>query len=389
MSQVVTADEVEPESVDWLWQDRIPRSMLSFIAGRPDQGKGLVCARIAADVTKAGGNVLYCAHEDMHGLMTRPRLEAAGAVLKRVHLWKFRLPLQFEELRARVIERKIDLIVMDPLASCLTSGVSRHNDSIRLVTDPLSELIEKTGTAVIVVDHVNKRVAKGAEPMAAVGGSGSGFPAACRMGFLVGTDPDNEENKVLANIKSNVRQKAPAIFFEVDEVELDGLEDSIPTLVQDYEGPMDAIRLVSSQRETGKVGRPADKRAQAAEWLTNYLADAGEPVKASAIYEDALQHGMTRRTLRRAAQDMGVEKIGQGPGLMWDLPDEIKELLAEASDSAENGDTTVSHTPKHVTTVPAPEVPEVSNVGQSDDGGDLISDDDIAAFLEGAEGGDE
>ncbi len=379
MPKIVTADEVEPEEVDWLWRERIPRSMLAFIAGRPDQGKGLMCAHITAEVTKAGGNVLYCAHEDMHGLMTRPRLEAAGAVLKRVHLWKFRLPLQFEELRQTVGAKNIDLIVMDPLASCLTSGVSRHNDSIRQVTDPLTDLIEKTGTAVIVVDHVNKKVAKGADPMSAVGGSGSGFPAACRMGFFVGTDPDNEENKVLACVKSNVRQKPSALFFEVDEVELDGLETPLPALVYDTEGPLDAIRLVASQKGDGKVGRPADKRAQAAEWLTNYLAEVGEPIEASKVKEDAKQYGMADRTVRRAAADMGVVKGGGGPTTTWALPDEIKELLGEAKDSAENGDTTTADEEKHVATVPAPtEQTEAAT-------DDLISDDDIAAFLEGGE----
>jgi KaiC/GvpD/RAD55 family RecA-like ATPase len=84
------AKDVEPEQVEWLWpleavkdaeQGRIPRSMLSVVAGRADQGKGLFAVRVASDVSRSGQNVLYSAIEDSPAIMTRPRLEAAGADL--------------------------------------------------------------------------------------------------------------------------------------------------------------------------------------------------------------------------------------------------------------------------------------------------------------------
>ena len=389
MSRAVTADTVEPEDVQWLWKERIPRSMLTVLAGRPDQGKGLMAAHVAAEVSKEGGNVLYSAIEDSHGLMTRPRLEAAGAVLKRVHLWNFMLPTNMRELAEIVVDKEIDLIVIDPLAAHL-AGISRHSDNIREVTNPLTELIEMTGAGILIIEHVNKRVGANAHPLQAIGGSGSGLPAACRMGYLFGTDPDNEEQKVLCCVKSNIRERPQALFFETDDTAIEGIERAVPFLVQDSEGPFDPIRLVSQKQGHGKVGRPADKRAQAAEWLTNYLAEKGEPVKAGDVYEDAKQYGMTKRTVQRAASDMGVVKAGGGPTITWELSDEIKELLAEASDSLENGATEVPPEPKHVATVPAP--PAVSNGGQKDnkDDDDLITDDELAEFLgeEPVEGGE-
>jgi hypothetical protein len=42
--------------------------------------------------------------------------------------------------------------------------------------------------------------------------------------------------------------------------------------------------------------------------------------------EDAKQWNMSRKTLERAAADMGVEKTA-GRNSKWDLPDEVKEAL--------------------------------------------------------------
>ncbi len=37
--KLITAQDVDGESIDWLWLDRIPMGRLTLIAGRPGQGK--------------------------------------------------------------------------------------------------------------------------------------------------------------------------------------------------------------------------------------------------------------------------------------------------------------------------------------------------------------
>src|SRR6516164_1970126 len=105
----VRAIDVEPEPPDWLWENRIPRKQMSVVAGKRNQGKGLLCAHIAAQVSRMRfrdgeetrpGRVLYSAIEDSHSLMTRPRLEAAGANLDNVELWRFSLPAMMDKLEA-------------------------------------------------------------------------------------------------------------------------------------------------------------------------------------------------------------------------------------------------------------------------------------------------
>lgn len=376
MSGPVKAGDVTPETVEWLWGGRIARGTLSMVAGKPDQGKGLFAAHVAAEVSndetyrKGGGRVLYSAAEDSFGLMTRPRLEAAGANLENVLLWRFALPRNGVELAQLVTgfewpddEVGIDLIIMDPVNAHLTDGINRHGDNVRQVTQPLTELIESTKSSVLFVEHANKRPPLSGEPLDAVGGSGSGIPAACRTAFVFGRDPDNEDRRILAKAKFNLGPAPKALAFEVDTEDIETVGET-PLLVVDQElAAFDAMRLFAKKESSSKVGRPPDKRAAAAEWLTTYLAEAGGPVKSSVVQEDAKQYGMASKTLRRAADDMGVVKAppGGGRNCTWDLPDDVKELMGlEAAAPDEAGEIAVEDAPQ-------------------------ITDEDIAALLGGTD----
>jgi hypothetical protein len=379
MKGLLRLDEVKPEHHNWIWADRIARTEIHFLAGKPDVGKGMMCAKIAADVSwgrdaftgKLGPlstanpkqpplkpmNVLYSAAEDGPGTMTRPRLEVQGAKVDNIHLKRFRLPADFAELADIVVDKEIDLIILDPLASHLSGGVNRYGDSIRLVTDPLKELLEATGAAALVVDHVRKHVAMGSDPLNAVGGASSGFPAACRMGFLFGPNPTDEENAVLGCVKHNIRDKPMAMLFEIDSVEasfdwtdtdtgevMTWESESVPKLVTQGEDYFNPIRLVAGERSQVGRGRPADKRAQACEWLTTYLwlalqkGGKAYPVLGKQVQEDALQFGMSYRTLRRAADEMKIIKSGKGgSGVTWKLPTEIVDMLTGEVEESSSG----------------------------------------------------
>lgn len=329
MSSPVQAKDVKPKAVNWLWEERIPRGALTVVAGKPDQGKGLFSAFVTAQVTKRGGRVLYSAIEDDHGLMTRPRLEAAGADLSKITLWRFQLPSHELELRNMVLKNKIDLIVLDPFAAHLSGGVSRFGDNIRQVTTPLSELAEESGAAVLITEHALKRVSEHAHPLNAIGGSGSGLPAAARMAYVFGVDPDDGDRRILAPVKSNLRRAPKSMAFEVDVDEFPVVGE-MAFLLKMEELEFDARRLLATNKSQGSVkGRPPDRRAAACEWLTNYLVDkGGKPVRGGAILEDAKQYGMSSNTIRRAADDMGILKNPpSGKNCMWDLPMGLKKIF--------------------------------------------------------------
>ncbi len=89
--------DIEAKPVSWLWPGRIARGKLTIIAGNPGLGKSQITASIAAVVTQGGrwpldrspctaGDVLFLSAEDDPADTLRPRLEAAGANLHRVHV---------------------------------------------------------------------------------------------------------------------------------------------------------------------------------------------------------------------------------------------------------------------------------------------------------------
>jgi hypothetical protein len=377
MAKPVKAKSVEPELVEYLWENRIPKGMVTVIAGRPDQGKGLLASHIAASVSASGKNVLYSAAEDSHGLMTRPRLEAAGADLDRVLLWRFALPKNQRELNTLIVEEQIALVVMDPFASHLSGGVSRHSDNVRSVLGPLTEQIEATGTSVVIIEHALKRVPSTGHVLNAIGGSGSGAPAAARAAFVFGKDPDDEDKRVLAPAKFNIGAWPKALAFELDVEDLDVVGE-VPSLIVDEElQAFDPMRLFLKPSDKKSTGRPPDKRAAAAEWLTTYLANAGKPVLSGTIQEDAKQYGMSQKTLRRAAEDMSVVKNppGGGRNCTWWLPDDVLEMLElPTSKDQDEGEEEKTDPPTQETETDEAQPPQ-------DDDEPKLSNDDLAALL--------
>jgi hypothetical protein len=321
----VQARDVEVKKVNWLWRERIPKGMLSFVAGKRDVGKGLFGAHLAADVSRKGGNVIYCPIEDDHGAMTKPRLIAAGANMDRVTLWRPVFPRDLYELSEMMESTGAKLVVIDPIGSAL-SGVSRHADSMRDVTTPLARLAEKHNAAVVLVEHVLKKVTMKMDALNAVGGQV--LPAACRMGFLYGEDPEDPDRRLLACVKSNVRKKPDAVALEIDTSELE-IVGEIPSLNYDGECDVDPIRLVASEGEPGDPGRKPEKRAQATEWLIQYLAAAAGPVPSKQVQEDAKVQEISARTVRRAADELGVIRTPStgGPKCTWELPDAVKQAM--------------------------------------------------------------
>lgn len=326
MEEVRLAEAIPPEPVRWLWKDRIPCAETTAIAGRPGEGKSMLAARIAADVTQAGGNVIYSAVEDSAEVMTRPRLEAAGADLRRVMIpGLFLLPQELEDLEVQIASTDTRLVVLDPFNAHL-SGVSRYSDNIRKVLNPLRRLSRQYDCSFLVIEHLLK---KSKSVLGAIGGSGSGLAAAARMVYLWGRNPEDTDHGMLCNVKASVCQQRKPFAFEFDTTDTKEVGE-IPLLLPQGEVEFDVEKLVKGgPGENGKRGRKPEKRAAAGEWLSHYLFNAGKPMKASEIFEDGNQHQFSAKVLRGAADDLGVLRDPPGGGRLctWELPEGLKGLL--------------------------------------------------------------
>jgi RecA-family ATPase len=219
----------------WLWPERVPMNAITVLAGDPGLGKSLLTIRLAAKLTRGDlmehpVNVLMLSAEDSLAHTVRPRLEAAGADIGRVHFGSMNrdgldtsilLPSDVAELSRLVAEKDVGLVVIDPLMAHLGGAIDSWKDqTVRQALAPLHRMAEHTGTAVLVVAHLNK--GQSTDPLQRLGGS-IGIPAAARSVLLLGRDPDEPEDdrRVLAHAKSNVCPLAPSLAFVIEQVRLE------------------------------------------------------------------------------------------------------------------------------------------------------------------------
>ena len=205
--------DVAPESVTWVWRDRIPRGKLSEIVGDPGEGKSTLVTEVVGCLTTGRAlpddeprsfseTVLLLSAEDGAGDTIRPRLDSAGADVSRVHLLDgieedgvlapldLRSPTHRRYLANEVDRLGPSMVVIDPLTAYLGSTDSHRDSEVRGVLAPLAELADETGTAILAIRHLNK--GSGAKAIYRAGGS-IGFTAAVRCSMLVGrVDEDGQ-----------------------------------------------------------------------------------------------------------------------------------------------------------------------------------------------------
>lgn len=96
LAELQRFSDINPEPLRWLWPGRIPLGKLMVIAGDAGLGKSLLTIDIAARVSNgaafpdgaacAQGSVIFLSAEDDAADTIRPRLDAAGADVSRIHL---------------------------------------------------------------------------------------------------------------------------------------------------------------------------------------------------------------------------------------------------------------------------------------------------------------
>ncbi len=153
-SNVIWFSEIEPVEIDWLWPGRIPAGRITLLVGLPGKGKSLVTVDMAARVSNGTtwpdgatcprGSVILITAEDNPNDTIRPRLDAAGADVKRVGLLSMinRIGADGRQVRtpfslADVYELEQELaqlsncklIVIDPIGSFLGSRTDAHRDN--------------------------------------------------------------------------------------------------------------------------------------------------------------------------------------------------------------------------------------------------------------------
>ena len=339
-ARVRTLADVEPQRVEWLWPGRLPAGKLVVIDGDPSAGKSTLTLDMAARVSTGRpwpdgapcpiGDVLLLSAEDGLADTIRPRLDAAGANVARVHalteVTRYdddgrphqsppTLPNDLPVIADAIAAHGVRLVIIDVLMAYLARGVDSHRDQdVRGVLHRLAAIADQTGATVVLIRHMSK--AGGASPLYRGGGS-IGIIGAARAGFLVARDPDDEtgQRRIFAVIKSNLAVEPPSLAYR-----LVSDPDHGCARVEWEDTPTDhtAADLLRAERDDDGQRSEAD---EALEFIRGYLLDAGGSAPARDVLKAGHAAGFAESVLKKARARKGsgvaTARQGFGPGATW------------------------------------------------------------------------
>ena len=326
--------DVAPEQVEWLWHPYIPFGKLTSVEGDPGVGKSWLTMALAAQLsrgaklpgasrTAAPETVLILTAEDGAGDTIRPRLDALGADVSKVHA--ITAPLAFNKegaatLKAEIVRLHAALVIIDPIVAYLPDKTDMNSASaVRPVLARLARIAEETGAAIVFVRHLSK----GAKDKPMYRGLGSiDFTAACRSVLMVGADPNDASKRVVAHAKSNLAQTGPSQAYTIKGGRFAW-----------------AGRSSLSAEDLGAPPPDADQRSareEAQEFLLQTLADGPKP--ALDVFADADKQRISRASLRRAKGDLGVVAEKMPDHWEWSLPRSQRDASGGQDAQAPEGD---------------------------------------------------
>jgi len=340
---VVRVADVQARELEPLWPGILWVGKPTLLVGDPGLSKSTMVCDVVARVTRHGdwpcsggktvdGDVLMLSAEDDVADTLRPRLEAAGADLSRVHFlesiitgadkasrrhsWPSlveHIAVLADWIRAHPAVR---LLVVDPLAAYLTGADTHKQSEVRAVLGALSQMASKHRVAVLAVMHLNK--GNGGNPLYRVSGS-LAFVAAARAAYLVARDPQDRDHRLMLHLKNNLNRDERGFRYVVRTA--DNEAPYIEWCIDRVEQTAAEI-LAVTEDESPRERAASAKDREAAEWLGRELAKG--PVEAASVYRRAESAGIGERPLKRATRILGIVKEPKGfrGAWHWGLPPE-------------------------------------------------------------------
>lgn len=358
-AKLLCMDDVQSRPISWLWNGRFAAGRITMIVGMPGCGKSFVTCDMAARVSTGSpwpdgspcerGNVLFITAEDDPGDTIRPRLDAHGAETKRIFIIQGKLlpnddgsedevtfSLQDVVLIERAIEQigNVRLIVVDPIGSFMGGSVDSHRDNeVRNVLAPLAKLAEQSGAAVVMVAHRRKGNAGSADDTAL---GSRAYVALSRSVWHLSKDIDDQDRRLFLNGKNNLAKEQSGLAFRITDGRVDWESSPVAMTADDQ----------MAQERSIPDGEPTSALDDAVTWLSQALELGSMTVKE--IQAKAKADGITERTLRRAAEKIGVVKsrLGYQQPVQWALPKDGQtdhtwpnnSILGQQKTLANNGD---------------------------------------------------
>lgn len=329
------ASDIKPEPVRWLVEGSIPLGAMAVIGGQPGLGKSQIAIRLGAAVTTGQGlpngetyfetgSVIILANEDDAARTIRPRLDAAGADVRKVHIVQgvsregqadpdfFQLDTDTRELRIKAHQiGDVRLIIIDPPSSYLGARVDAYKESdVRRVLSPLATLAQETGALVLLVVHLNKRTDGGAQQR--IGGS-TAWVAAPRVAFLALEDQKTKD-RFLLPVKNNLGDDRTGFQYQIREQLIDYGDQTIKAPHVEW--------LAATQRSAHELLDPPKRdRTTAVDDAKAFLEDelATGVKTVTDLKESAKSAGISWASVQRAKKELVISSARVADHWEWQL----------------------------------------------------------------------
>jgi putative DNA primase/helicase len=334
---VVDAASLEPDNIEWVWQDRIVDAAVNWCLGQPNNAKSVLTVEIAAcastgrdwpdkkkNTLGAMDVLMYCGEDSLTKVVI-PRLIAAGADLKRIKFLdrkSFRVVAGDNEPEKRGLDLtqdlddlllmvkkhpKTKLLIVDPITGVFGDKDIGKNKESNPVFEKLIDFCEASGVAFVGVLHMPKLTTNSSIDKIP---GGSAVRGSAKSAFMVShdTDSDNRYDHELTMVKWNYTGVTDGLKFKTVTETLEHKGKKIETVKI---VPGEATSNVADDvlaKQNAKPGERDKQKDKCEMFLMTFLADG--PQRSPKVYAAALSAGrFSDDTVKRALKSIGGDHI--------------------------------------------------------------------------------
>ena len=294
--------------------EKIYDECITIVQGNPGEGKTFFAMQLAAACTNQKFlpdmesfepvNMIFQTAEDGLGDTVKPRLLSSGADLQRVLViddTENPLTLADDRIEKAIRENNARLMVIDPLQAFLGANVDMNRaNEVRPVFRKLADIAQSTGCAIVLIGHLNK--ASGTQ--STYRGLGSiDIAAVVRSILFVGKVKDDPTTRVIVHEKSSLAPPGQALAFSLGD--------------QKGFRWIGAYDISAEDLLAGGEGTKAElKQEQAVKLIYELLSD-GREASVAEINKEAIERGISERTVRMVRNSMKEKLESERRGKDW------------------------------------------------------------------------
>ncbi len=245
--QAVTASSMEPEIIEEVLPDWLPKNVHTLLSGASAIGKSQILASVVARATNGGshpswpdaspsmcGHVIFISSEDDFASVILPRLVAAGANLEKVHFITGvrrnshdvdTLGLGQEDIK-RLSDFKQSIgsvaLMIFEIATMAIHGDSRNNQNVQTGFAKLDELAKRFNCAIISIAP-STRYSKGKDPLSRLAGprAVTTAPRSIWLAVKIEAGPTDEgATHILVRSKASAAKLEGGYLYSIEGVDI-------------------------------------------------------------------------------------------------------------------------------------------------------------------------